>query len=361
MNTSLPPCPFIAGSMITDSKFFVGRREELDFITSRMTAAQPTSINVLGEWRIGKSSLLYHFCQTYEQRVQRYGKSPSDYVAIYLSLQDAQCRQEANFYRAIAKALLKRASVQNNPALSVPLNGGSLDRQTFSAAMDVWKIEKVLPVLCLDKFEELFENAEEFNNQFYDNLRSLMDRNALMLVIASYKRLDVYSRQHRLTSSFFNLGNILPLKGLTEMEATDLVRLPETKVPGTQAALSENRQKLALEWGGRHPYLLQLAGRCLWDAKQRDETVDWAKKQFQQEKQRLPQRRFNPRRLILPLRLLLWLPLNLGRLARMIGNFVDDTGNLITGAFILIAIILVWFGALNWSELQKLLKDALSG
>lgn len=361
MSFSLPSCPFIAGSMITDSKFFVGREEQLNFITSRMTAAQPTSINVLGERRIGKSSLLYHFFQTYEQRVQRYGKIPSEYLVIYLSLQDAQCRQEASFYRAIAKALLQRASVQNNPALSVPLNAGSLDRETFSEAMNAWKTEKVLPVFCLDKFEELFENPQEFNNQFYDNLRSLMDRNALMLVIASYKRLDVYSRQHRLTSSFFNLGSIMSLNGLTEMEATDLVRLPETKVPGTQAALSENRQKIALQLGGRHPYLLQLAGRCLWDAKQQDETVDWAKKQFQQEEQRLPQRRFNPRRLMLRLRLLFWLPLNLGKLARGIGGTVDDIGNLITGTVILIAVILVIFGVLNWQELQKLLKDAFSG
>ena len=63
----MPFCPFYAGSMITDPQFFVGRREELDFITSRLMAAQPTSINVVGERRIGKSSLLYHFFQTYEQ------------------------------------------------------------------------------------------------------------------------------------------------------------------------------------------------------------------------------------------------------------------------------------------------------
>lgn len=212
--------------MITDPQFFVGRREELDFITSRLVNTQPTSINVVGERRIGKSSLLYHFFQTYEQRVQGAGKNPGDYVVVYLSLQAAQCRQENSFYQAVAQALLNRPVVQTNPVLVTPLQGVILDRQSFSAAIEAWQAENVLPVLCLDKFEELLAKPDEFTDDFYDNLRSLMDRNALMLVIASYKNLDVYKRKYRFISSFFNLGQVLPVGGITETEATDLMRLP---------------------------------------------------------------------------------------------------------------------------------------
>lgn len=68
--SSLPACPFIAGSMITNPRLFVGRKDELHSITTLMTGAQPTSINLIGQRRIGKSSLLYHFFQTWEQRVQ---------------------------------------------------------------------------------------------------------------------------------------------------------------------------------------------------------------------------------------------------------------------------------------------------
>jgi hypothetical protein len=97
---------------------------------------------------------------------------------------------------------------------------------------------------------------------FYDNLLSLMDRGSLMLILASRKNLDIY----RNISSFFNLGLVCSLTGLTEGEASDLVRFPERNVHGNTAVLSETKQKLALQWGKRNPYLLQLSGCCLWEA-----------------------------------------------------------------------------------------------
>jgi len=293
MTPSSPPgCPFLAGPKIEDPQYFVGRTEALDFITSRATGPQPTSINVVGKRRIGKSSLLYHFCLTYEQRVQRKGKDPRKFVAIYLSLQDNQCKQEAGFYKAIARKLLDRPFVQGNSDLKRPLKRRSLSRQTFTDVMDEWKDRGVLPILCLDKIEKLFEKADEFNNDFYDNLRSLMDRNALMLVVTSAKRLDTYSQIHKLTSDFFNLGHLLPLVGLTEMEAQELVRLPDPNAP----ALSEKKQKLALQWGSREPYKLQLAGRYLWDAQQKGRSDRWAKQQFDRQVQRTSISGFNLRR-----------------------------------------------------------------
>lgn len=363
MTSNSPPgCPFLAGPKIEDPQYFVGRTEALDFITSRAASPQPTSINVVGKGRIGKSSLLYHFCRTYEERVQRYGRDPREFVAIYLSLQDNQCRQEASFYQAVARELLQRPSVQGNSDLRIPLNGGALSRQTFADAMDEWKDRGVLPILCLDKIEELFDRPNEFNNDFYDSLRSLMDRNALMLVITSAQRLDVYSRKHRLTSDFFNLGHCLSLKELTEMEARDLVRLPQTTVPGTSAALSPEKQQLALEWGGRHPYFLQLAGSFLWEARRQDREVKWAKQQFDREVQRAPISRFNPPRWWRPLRWLFWdLPVKIGSLAKLIGGTWDDIGNWIFGVVILISLAALLLGKVPWERVKDLLEKALGG
>ena len=344
-------CPFYAGSMITERRYFIGRREELNFITSRMTAAQPTSINLVGKGRIGKSSLLYRFCQTYEERVHKAGKNPQSYVVIYLSLQQADCRQEASFYQTVAKSLLQRPVVQANPALVTPLNGCSLDRQIFSDAIKAWQREKVLPVLCLDKFEELLENKQEFDDYFYDNLRSLIDGNSLMLIISSRETLERYSKQHQLTSDFFNVFTVRVLTGLTEGEAVDLVRLPDHNNP----ALSEERQKLALQWGERNPYFLQLAGRCLWDAQEQNRPDSWAKDEFESTSQGVPQS-FSRKRVIYKL---LGLPLNLGRLARCIGDKSDDTGNLISGTVIIIVFLLVVVGVLSFNDLAKLVKDAL--
>jgi len=347
--------------MITDPQFFVGRREELDIITSRLVNDQPTSINVVGERRIGKSSLLYHFFQTYEQRVQGAGKNPGNYVVVYLSLQAAQCRKETSFYQAVAQALIHRPVVQGNPALVAPLQAGTLDRNGFSTAIEAWQAQKVLPVLCLDKFEELLAKPDQFTDDFYDNLRSLMDRNALMLVIASYRNLDVYKHKYRFLSSFFNLGQVLPVGGITETEATDLMRLPEHKIPGATAALSPERQQLGLAWGGRHPLLLQLAGLWLWEAQKQNRPDEWARQKFELEAQRVPHSGVTMRRLKRPVRLLGWLPMKLGRMARFVGDKLDDTSNLIAGTFILIVAILVVLKIVPFEELLQRVKNAVGG
>jgi hypothetical protein len=284
---SLPSNPFVAAGMIEDPKLFVGRKDELRAIASRMNGVQPTSINLVGEKRVGKSSLLYHFFQTWEQRVS----DPNRYVVIYLSLQNVQCHREENFYQAIARQLLHFPRVATNPALSDSLRVTPLERLAFSEAMAQWKTQKVLPVLCLDDFKMLFDNKSEFNDDFYNNLRSLMDNNMLMLVIVSQKELDFYSKKHQLTSSFFNLGHVLKLGELKEEEAKDLARLPASTVNNASAVLSVDEQRLTRQLGGCHPFLLQIAGGLVCEARQQGHDENWIRTRFEEEKRRLPKSR----------------------------------------------------------------------
>lgn len=279
MTSSLPSCPFVAGQKITDPQLFVGRKQELELITSQMTALQPVSINVVGPRRIGKSSLLYHFFQTYEQRVPE----PKRYVAIYLSLQEAQCQSEDGFYQAVARRLWHHLTVQRNPALIEPLKVNPFNRLAFCAAMGQYKRQGVLPVLCLDEFGPLFRHPEEFGDGFFDNLRSLMESGVLMLVVASHRRLDFYQRRHKLRSAFFKTWQVVTLGELTEAAAEELVTFPTSRIPGTTAALTMQEQRWVRQWGGRHPYLLQLAAGLVYEARQLGQEMSWAKAEFEKE------------------------------------------------------------------------------
>ena len=62
-----------------------------------------------------------------------------------------------------------------------------------------------MPVLCVDNSEELLERSDQFPNDFYDNLRFLIDSNCLRIVMASKKIPDLYSKQKQITSDFFNV------------------------------------------------------------------------------------------------------------------------------------------------------------
>lgn len=275
----LPACPFVAGPKIEDPRLFVGREEELNAIVWRMRGVQPTSVNVVGERRIGKSSLLYHFRQIWAERVRDERK----YAVIYLSLQDAHFQTCEGFFHNVLEKLNCAVADGCGLEAEAEIQGGKVDGSVFADALASWKTQRILPVVCLDEFEMFLKCPDEFTDGFFDHLRSQMDRNALMFVISSLKPLDVYRWEYKLTSSFFNLGHCLRLKGMTDDEVDALVRLPASTMPGLESALSPELQQMAKQWGGRHPLLLQYAAFFLCHAIRNDKDAAWAEAQFRGE------------------------------------------------------------------------------
>ncbi|MBN3960637.1 hypothetical protein [Nostoc sp. NMS8] len=150
---ALPANPFVAAGMIEDPRLFVGRKDELHVIASRMKGDQPTSINIVGEKHIGKSSLLHYFVLTWQQR----GLDPNRYVVIYLPLRGVDCQTETGFYEAVAEGLLSHVQGWQQRSLQNCWKSKLLNRQAFSDAVKEWKQQGKLPVLCLDDFESLLK------------------------------------------------------------------------------------------------------------------------------------------------------------------------------------------------------------
>ncbi|MEM6612379.1 MAG: AAA-like domain-containing protein [Cyanobacteria bacterium P01_C01_bin.72] len=355
--------PFYAGSTISDQRYFVGYQNQLDTITMRAVSVQPTSINVIGRNRIGKSSLLYNFCQTYEERIAGKGKDTHNFLAVYISLQQGNCQSKAGFYRVIAEELVKILQPRFNwfrqpKKLLQDLKATSFDTDSFYEAMVQFRDVEILPIICLDDIESLFQQPEEFDNGFYDNLRSLMDKSALMLIIASDSNLRVYSEQKKLTSSFFNVGQVIKLEGYSQFEAGDLVRLPQTIISDQAAALSEAEQKIALSWGGKNPYLLQSAGLYLWEAKKSNENTAWAREKFKRQAQGISSHygiwgkcgRF--------IYWLFWrIPVKLGRFIYLFGSNLGEVANGILGLTMIGLIILVCLRKVPVEEAIKFFLD----
>lgn len=122
--------------------------------------------------------------------------------------------------------------------------------------------------------------------------------------------------------------------------------------------MSVDEQHRAENWGKRHPYFLQLAGSCLWEARQQSKDIRWAKEQFEQQSTQFKSK--SNRRWWRPLHWLVWdLPVRLGRVAKFIGGTVDDVSNWIIGFVILILLVLVLVGVLRWEQVKDLLQKAL--
>jgi hypothetical protein len=330
-----------------------------------MAGPQPISVNVVEPHCIGKSSLLKQVCRTYEREVLARGRQGDEFVVVYLSLQTSRCRTVNSFYQTVAEQFLARSVVKRSRQLRSawerPLRQGNLDGQGFETALDIWKNAKVLPVLCLDKFEELLENPQEFSDDFYDSLRYLAERGALMLVIASTEDLRDYSKRHQLTSDFFNIFQTLHLGCFSPEEAEALARLP-LQDPNPAPFWTEEHGKLMLEWGDRHPYLLQLAGSYLWDSQSltpRARRKIWQR--FQQQASGVPGDWHSPRqwrrgigRVLAPV---IWL----GKLARGIGSGLDDVGNAVAGMVVLVALGAVVLGVAHWKAVLEFIQQVLGG
>ena len=159
--------PFFDGPPIENPQYFVGRRAELNQLATRMTANPPTSINVVGDERIGKSSLLRHFVRTYEQRLSQFGRKADEFLVVYLSLQAAHCQREADFFRTVAECLDQQLTL-TRPMLKLQFRQSEWTRITFAQTCKRCAENQVLPVVCLDGFKELlaYKGTDNFDAGF---------------------------------------------------------------------------------------------------------------------------------------------------------------------------------------------------
>ncbi|MDM8558717.1 TniB family NTP-binding protein [Candidatus Parabeggiatoa sp. HSG14] len=339
--------PFVTSGHIEIGGPFVGRRDNLQHLIHNMIADQPTSINVIGNKNLGKSCLLYRFSKTWKNWIDE--QKHSQYVVIYLSFGNERGTRENRFYQYIAEELA--AQVDNNSELYQAMHIKQWNREKFNQALKRWKALKVLPVLCLDDFELLVKHRKTFDDDFYNNMRYLMGNHYLMLIVASRKQIKVYKKEYKLASSFFNDVHNLPLKDLNKEEVKELLA---TKDSMGEFALSVPEQRLARDWGKSHPRLLQLAGYCLFYARQSTQGVDWAKKEFNEQAQNVPR---------LADKWVEWLVQKaqalpkignfLGQLIRFIGNALTHIGAI----FLLIVFIFALIGFVSWDSLKEMLPS----
>ncbi|WP_293305157.1 AAA-like domain-containing protein [Microcoleus sp. PH2017_22_RUC_O_B] len=350
--------------MLKNPDAFVGREEELRFIESQMTGPQPTSVNIVGKHKIGKSSLLWRF---YQKNRDLSRHADRRYAVIYLSFQDGECQTENSFYQAVALELSKVRVIQAKPSLVTAFSAANWERSTFAKAIRLCEQQNILPVLCIDKFEALFQDSyrEQFEEGFYDNLHSLINNSAMMLVLVSIEPIDFYRQQYKLTSSFFNVGSECLLQEFSEAEAEALVTLPRSGGP----ALTEKNQQLALHWGERHPVRLQLAAKYLWEAQQNRKDVKWAKQKFQDQVRAVLQLQARPKRpqkLWHSVRWLVWdVPLWAGNLTKNFGLKFDEIFTWLIGLIVIIVLIMFCRGIISGDIVsdffKKLLCNSLGG
>ncbi len=217
------PSPFTNRGVITSPEDFFGRKIEINEILIRLRTMQSTA--VVGERRIGKSSLLYHLYQTGARRLDQ------DARFLYLDLQDARYHTAYGFLHTVLAGI--GASVDDVK----PQHALNRNLVAFSEAIEVWERAGQRIVLLLDELEMAFKHPQEFSGDFFAYLRSQLSLRKLACVSTSQLPLQDLCLEGKLTSPFYNVFTVTELKELTEDESMELIAAYHERLGFTEAEL----------------------------------------------------------------------------------------------------------------------------
>lgn len=248
------PNPFFYGGRIENPMNFVGRKTELRAIFSALEHfkdGQAQHISIVGERRIGKSSLLYHVTQIYRQHLSQ----PERYRFVFVDLDNTHNHTLQGLLQYILKQL----------GISAP--SYFLLNEFDEALGKLHDKNKICPVLCLDEFEHLATRKDEFPDHVYETFRSLGSNNKIAYITASKQPLPDLIHQSNMTSTF---PNIFIQRHLGEFSHSEAEELLQHSNPQFSPAVTSKIIQIA----GHHPAKLQMVASIVYDARE-NKTINW--------------------------------------------------------------------------------------
>ena len=222
-----------------NSPVFVGREEELRRIHLALADKNnPEHISLIGEPRIGKSSLLnqLHECLAIEEKC----------VCISCNAQGLSDASQQQFFQDLIGDLAT--------GLKQPRPAKNQDFKDFRDYIN--QLAKFYRfILLLDEFEVLANNVN-FDKTFFDNLRSLGDepRYRFTFFVISHSPLEKLCHRGSIKGSRF--WNNFNMRVLGLLEAKDVKQLIACAKESADIAIKVNKSDIR-KYCGCHPLLLQ--------------------------------------------------------------------------------------------------------
>jgi hypothetical protein len=231
LTSTLEDNPFSVRNAIRNDSFFYNRERELKMLRDYLKVRQ--SCQLVGPWRIGKSSLLLY--------IQRHCAEwlPNTKLA-YLDLEDPRCYTLAGWLEVIANGFSLEKSPRSLSELMVAVEG-LLERG-------------VHPILFLDEFGQMARRKSEFPADVYHTLRACGQR-GMSIFTAARKRLSELTDPEDDSSPFFNTFSPLYIEEFSRDVALKFV---QRKRDGIRAFTNEEANAI-LGFSAGHPWKLQTA------------------------------------------------------------------------------------------------------
>ena len=238
--------PFLNRSMIRNVGQFYGRQREIERIMARVGSPTPQSVSIVGDRRVGKSSLLWYISQ--EEIYVRSLEAPEHYVFLMIDFQRQQHLDQSGFCKVFGENL--EEAVDGRLALGELRDFTGLER----AVQELERADLRLVCLC-DEFETVTRNPD-FGSEFFGFLRSMANTYPIAFVTSSRRDLQSLCHTHEISESpFFNIFSQVHLGPFGGAEARELIA-----DPSSAAGLPlESHSAQIMELSGHLPFFLQVA------------------------------------------------------------------------------------------------------
>jgi hypothetical protein len=259
----LTPNPFAFGNPIRDQTRFFGRKEDLRQIINRLRSSAHESTSVVGERRIGKTSLL-KYLDTPEVAAGL-GLPPGEYCMIYIDFQGLTDITPARFWQRVLLKMERAICLPDLlPQIQAVRSMGELDLFDLEDLFEHTSDLGLTTVLLLDEFETITQNPN-FGSDFFGGLRALAIHQNLPLITATRRELvDLCHSEEIKGSPFFNIFANVVLRPFSREEVLEMLA---GYLAGTGLTFSGPEQELVIGLGGGYPFFTQMAGHYLVEAR----------------------------------------------------------------------------------------------
>ncbi len=255
-----PANPFTFGNPIKEPERFFGRSAEIRQIINRLLSSAHESTSIVGERRIGKTSLLYHFSNP--QVALSLGLEPDRFCLVYIDFQGLTDITPQRFWQKVLERMAHSVCDKKLQAACLKLSQqAEFDLFDLEDLFNSVSNRSLTTVLLMDEFEYVTQNPH-FKGDFFGGLRSLAIHHNVALIPATRRELVELCHSDEIKGSpFFNIFVNVVLRPFTRLEADGLL------TGYTQSGLTSAEKDFVWNLGGGYPQFLQTAGYYLLEGK----------------------------------------------------------------------------------------------
>ncbi|PWB70891.1 MAG: hypothetical protein C3F07_15720 [Anaerolineales bacterium] len=255
--------PFTFGNPIKDPARFYGREAEIRQITNRLLSSAHESTSIIGERRIGKTSLLGYLA--HPEVSARLGLTPDKFCLVYVDFQGLTDITPTRFWQRVLKKMERSICDQGMvPSIQKLISQNDFDLFDLEDLFETSADKDLTIVLLMDEFEYVTENPN-FRTDFFGGLRALAIHHGVALVPATRRELvDLCHSDEIKGSPFFNIFANVVLRPFSRAEVDALL---DGYTKDNEFNLMPQEKDFIWGLGGGYPIFVQMAGHYLLEGR----------------------------------------------------------------------------------------------